>query len=173
LWTRSGYSCNQPLPGQNALSLADVRRAFREVDFARPTLSSQPQGGWALVNLDTYYAVTWPQEGVGPGQVATVNLLGHTVGIRPKVVEYEYDFGDGQRQRTDDAGGPYPNGHVRHLYRQVGPVTIGVTARYTADFNVDGAGFRPLDDTVPIAGPTRQLQVYEARAQLVPNPGEE
>jgi hypothetical protein len=172
-WTRSGYSCNQPLPGQNALSLADVRRAFREVDFARPTLSSQPQGGWALVNLDTYYAVTWPQEGVGPGQVATVNLLGHTVGIRPKVVEYEYDFGDGQRQRTDDPGGPYPNGHVRHLYRQVGPVTIGVTARYTADFNVDGAGFRPLDDTVPIAGPTRQLQVYEARAQLVPNPGEE
>ena len=172
-WVRTGYSCNQPLPGQAALSLADVRRAFREVDFARPTLSSQPQGGWALVNLDTYYAVTWPQQGVGPGQVATVHLLGHTVGIRPKVVEYEYDFGDGQEQRTDDPGGPYPGGNVRHLYEQVGPVTVGVTARYSADFSVDGSGFRALDETVPIAGPTRELQVYEARAQLIPNPGEQ
>jgi hypothetical protein len=171
-WVRSGYSCNQPLPGQAGPSLVDVRRAFREVDFARPRLASQPQGGWALVNLDTYYAVSWPGEGVAPGEVATVNLLGHTVVIRPKVVEYEYDFGDGEVRRTPDAGGPYPDGNVRHLYRRVGPVTVGVTARYSADFSVDGSGFRALDDTVRIAGPTRELQVYQARAQLVPNPGE-
>jgi hypothetical protein len=136
-------------------------------------LASQPQGGWALVNLDTYYAVSWPEEGVAPGQVATVTLLGHTVAIRPKVVEYEYDFGDGQVRRTSDAGGPYPDGNVRHLYRRVGPVTVGVTALYSADFSVDGSGFRALDDTVRIAGPTRELRVYEARAQLVPNPGEQ
>ena len=172
-WVRTGYSCNQLLPGQSGPSLADVRRAFREVDFARPRLASQPQGGWALVNLDTYYAVSWPEEGVAPGQVANVTLLGHTVAIRPKVVEYEYDFGDGRVRRTSDAGGPYPDGNVRHLYRRVGPVTVGVTARYSADFSVDGSGFRALDDTVRIAGPTRELQVYEARAQLVPNPGEE
>jgi hypothetical protein len=153
--------------------LADVRRAFREVDFAKPRLASQPQGGWALVNLDTYYGVSWPAEGVAPGQVARVRLLGHEVGIRPKIVEYEYDFGDGQRQRTADPGGPYPDGNVRHLYEQVGPVTIGVTAVYTADFSVDGGGFRALDDTVRIAGPTHTLQVYQARAQLVPNPGEQ
>ena len=173
VWVKVGHSCNQPLPGQAGPSLADVRRAFREVDFARPRLASQPQGGWALVNLDTYYAVSWPEEGVAPGQVATVRLLGHTVAIRPKVVEYEYDFGDGRVRRTSDAGGPYPDGNVRHLYRRVGPVTVGVTARYSADFSVDGSGFRALDDTVRIAGPTRELQVYEARARLVPNPGEE
>ena len=46
-------------------------------------------------------------------------------------------------------------------------------ARPASDFSVDGSGFRALDDTVPIAGPTRDLQVYQARAQLVPNPGEQ
>jgi hypothetical protein len=126
-----------------------------------------------LVNLDTYYGVTWPVEGVGPGQVATVRLLGHEVAIRPRVTVYEYDFGDGQTRRTADPGGPYPNGQVRHLYQQVGPVTVGVAATYTADFSVDGGGFRGLDDTVRIAGPTRTLQVFQARAQLVPNPGEQ
>jgi hypothetical protein len=126
-----------------------------------------------LVNLDTYYGVAWPVEGVAPGQVATVTLLGHTVRIRPKVVEYEYDFGDGQRERTADPGGPYPGGNVRHLYQRVGPVMVGVAATYTADFSVDGGAFRGLDDTVRIAGPTRTLQVLQARAQLVPNPGEQ
>jgi hypothetical protein len=172
-WVRVGDSCDQPLPGPAGLSLADVRRAFRQVAFAKPRLASQPQGGWALVNLDTYYGVAWPAVGVRPGQVATVRLLGHEVGIRPKIVEFEYDFGDGQRQRTVDPGGPYPDGNVRHLYEQVGPVTIGVAAVYTADFSVDGGGFRGLDDTVRIAGPTRTLQVYQARAELVPNPGEQ
>jgi len=153
--------------------LAEVRRAFREVDFARPRLASQPQGGWALVNLDTYYGVSWPAAGVAPGQVATVRLLGHVVGIRPKIVAFDYDFGDGHHERTADPGGPYPDGDVRHLYGAVGPVTIGVAAVYSADFSVDGGGFRALDDTVRIAGPTRTLRVYQARAQLVPNPGEQ
>jgi hypothetical protein len=172
-WVRTGYSCNQPLPGRAGPSLAEVRRAFREVDFARPRLASQPQGGWALVNLDTYYGVSWPAEGVAPGQGGTVRLVGQGAGIRPGGVEYACGFGDGQRQRTADPGGPYPDGNVRHLYQTVGPVTVGVAATYTADFSVDGGGFRALDDTVRIAGPTRTLQVYQARAQLVPNPGEQ
>jgi hypothetical protein len=171
-WVRVGESCNQKLP-DNDLSLADVRRAFREVDFAKPRLLSQPHGGWALVNLDTYYAVAWPAVGVAPEQVVTVRLLGHRVAIRPKVVTYEYSFGDGERQRTDDPGGPYPDGKVRHLYRSTGDVRVQVTARYSADFSVDGGDFRGLDDTVDIAGPSRTLHVYQARAQLVPDDGEE
>lgn len=171
-WRNIGYSCNQKLP-DDGLSLADVRRAFREVDFAKPRLLSQPHGGWALVNLDTYYAVAWPAVGVAPTQVATVQLLGHRVAIRPKVVTYEYDFGDGDGERTDDPGGPYPDGKVRHLYRSTGDVRVQVTAQYSADFSVDGGDFRGLDDSVDIAGPSRTLHVYQARAQLVPDDGEE
>jgi hypothetical protein len=156
------------LPKDAGLSLAQVRRALREVDFAKPGLHSQPEGGWALVNLDTYYAVQWPARGVAPGQVARVRLLGHQVAIRPTVVTYLYDFGDGARQRTADAGGTYPAGKVTHLYQRAGEVTVGVTARYSADFSVDGGAFRPLDDTVDIAGPTRTITVYQTRAQLIP-----
>lgn len=171
-WVRSGYSCDESLP-TGGMTLADVRRAFREVQFARPRLASQPEGGWALVNLDTYYAVVWPGQGVGPQEVATVHLLGHEVAIRPRVVEYVYDFGDGHAERTPDPGGPYPSGRVRHLYERVGEVEIAVTARYSADFSVDGAAFRTLADTVDITGPARSLTVYQARAQLIPNPGDE
>jgi hypothetical protein len=171
-WQQVGYSCKQPLPDDSGPSLADVRRAFRQIDFAKPGVHSQPEGDWALVNLETYYAVQWPKQGVRPREVATVHLLGHEVAIRPKVVEYVYDFGDGDRRRTADAGGPYPSGKVTHLYERTGEVRIGVAARYSADFSVDGGAFRALDDTVDIAGPARTLTVYEARAELVPNPGE-
>ena len=171
-WVRVGESCRRPLPKVAGLSLAQVRRAFREVGFARPGVSSEPVGGWALVNLDTYVAVAWPRVGVRPGQVATVHLLGHVVGIRPKVVQYTYVFGDGHSLVSDDAGGRYPWGRVRHRYARTGEVRIGVSARYSADFSVDGGPFRGLDDTVEIAGPTRVLTVYQARAELVPNPDE-
>jgi hypothetical protein len=152
--------------------MGQVRRAFREVVFARPGVSSEPVGGWALVNLDTYYAVVWPRAGVGPGEVARVRLLGHVVGIRPRVVQYRYVFGDGDSLGTVDAGGRYPWGRVRHRYQQTGRVRVGVSARYSADFSVDGGPFRGLDETVEVAGPTRVLTVYQARAELVPNPDE-
>ncbi len=171
-WVRVGVSCNQKLPA-GGLSLVDVRRAFRQVDFARPVLLSQPQGGWSLVNLDTYYVVGWSKAGVRAGKQVAVRLLGHRVVIRPKVVRYVYDFGDGQGESTTDPGAPYPDGQVRHRYQRVGPARVGVVARYSADFSVDGGVFRGLDDTVDIASPTRVLQVYEARATLIPNPGEE
>ncbi len=171
-WARAGQVCNKPLPRQG-LSLADVRRAFRQVAFARPLLASQPQGAWTLVNLDTYYLVQWPKAGVRPGQVVTVRLLGHRVKIRPRIDTYLYDYGDGQTLRTTDPGAPYPNGRITHAYQHTGDVRVAVTARYTADFAIDHGPYRALDDTVDITSPTRTITIYEARAHLIPNPGEE
>ncbi|HET8613896.1 MAG TPA: hypothetical protein VFL94_00120, partial [Actinomycetales bacterium] len=59
-------------------------------------------------------------------------------------------------------------GKVTHLYQHPGQVRISVTARYSADFSVDGGAFRALDDTVDITGPASTLTVYQARAQLIP-----
>jgi hypothetical protein len=39
-WVRVGYACDRPLPMDRGLSLADIRRAFRQVHFAKPVLSS-------------------------------------------------------------------------------------------------------------------------------------
>jgi hypothetical protein len=170
-WVRVGYTCEAGTTAAGP-SLADVRRAFRHVPFAKPRLTVQPDG-WTLVNLDTYYAITWSSRGVRPREVTTVQLLGHEVAIRPKIVRYEYHFGDSSTQRSSDPGGPYPEGIVRHRYQARGNLTIHATARYTADFSVDGGGFQGLDDTIDIPGPSRPLQVYEARAQLVPDTGTE
>jgi hypothetical protein len=143
------------------------------VDFAQPQLYSQPGGAWSLVNLDTYFMVVWTAHGVRPGTVSTVRLLGHRVAIRPRVLTYLYDYGDGETLRTADPGDTYPAGRVRHAYRADGAVRVRVTARYTADFAIDSGPFRALDDTLDITGPTRTLGIYQARAHLIPNPGED
>ncbi len=169
-WVQVGYSCSQKLPKQPGMSMADVRRAFRQVDFAKPRLASQPGGGWTLVNLDTYYLVQWPKAGVRPGQVVTVRLLGHRVKIRPRIDTYLYDYGDGQTLRTTDPGAPYPNGRITHAYQHTGDVRVAVTARYTADFAIDHGPYRALDDTIDLTSPTRTITIYEARAHLIPNP---
>jgi hypothetical protein len=127
----------------------------------------QPVGGRTLVNFENYYRVTWPRAGVGPGEVATVTLLGRQVRIRPAVEAYTYFFGDGSAAGpTTDAGGVYPRGRIRHTYFRSGAVGVRIRAIYTGDFSVDGGAWDSVDDTVTITGPATGLRVLEARNQL-------
>jgi len=144
-----------------------VQRAFREVDFARPSVAMQPVGNQTLVNLETFYRVGWPQSGVAPQEIATVMLLGRSVRIRPSVRSFTYSFGDGSGLGpTSDAGGVYPAGGVRHTYSSAGSVPVVVRAVYTGDFSVDGGAWEPVDESVTIAGPPTALRVREATNRL-------
>ena len=144
-----------------------IQRAFRDVAFARPLVGIQPVGNQTLVNLETFYKVRWPRAGVGPGEVATVMLLGRRVRIRPSVRSFTYVFGDGSRAGpTADAGGVYPAGRIRHTYLSAGSVPVVVRASYTGDFSVDGGAWEPVDDSVTITGPTTGLRVREATNRL-------
>jgi len=144
-----------------------VQRAFRELDFARPQVAIQPEGNQTLVNLETFYRVRWPQAGVAPRELATVNLLGRSVRIRPAVRSYDYAFGDGSRSgATSDAGGVYPTGGIRHTYISAATVPVSVRATYTGDFSVDGGAWEPVDETVVINGPPTGVRVREAVNRL-------
>ena len=172
-WVRTGQSCNVPAAAVAAaaarpvLTLAAIRQAFREVQFAKPIVRIQPEGNVTLVNLPTYYRVQWPDQGVQPQEVATVQLLGRSVRIRPLGRSFVYDFGDGRHAGpTDDAGGTYPDGGVRHTYDQPGAAGVSVEATYGGEFSVDDGPWQQVGDTVQIAGPPTGLQVREARARL-------
>ena len=149
------------------LTVAAVRAAFRQVQFAEPVVHVQPEGNVTLVNLPTYYEVLWPTAGVEPEETASVQLLGRSVRIRPLTESFVYRFGDGASLGpTPDAGGSYPDGTVRHTYDAPARAAVSVEARYGGEFSVDGGPWQQVGDTVVIPGPATGVQVREARARL-------
>lgn len=148
------------------MTQALIRRAFARLPFAQPYPHIQPEGNLTLVNLPTFYQVTWPGRGRTPGQTAQVALLGRDVRFRLQA-RYSYAFGDGQRTGpTTDAGGTYPDGGVRHTYVRTGTMPVQITADYTADFSLDGTTWTPVGLTVPVTGRAVDLVVRQARNRL-------
>ncbi len=172
-WVRTGQTCD---PGaavaaaaqRPVLTRALIQEAFARLVFSKPRLVVQPKGGTTLVNLPTYFEVTWPQAGVEPTEVASVTLLGRTVQIRPKVATYDYAFGDGGSMGpTASRGGPYPSGDVVHAYLQPVSTHARATARYSGDYSLDGGDtWGDVGLVVPVQGPDSPVMVLEGRARL-------
>jgi hypothetical protein len=84
-WRFNGESCSlAALPAAPAPpavpSLAQIREAFANLPFAKPTVSIQPVGGKTLVNLPTFYEVKWDGSGLEPGSIsAPVQMFSWTV----------------------------------------------------------------------------------------------
>ena len=168
-WERAGWTCfPQLVPGaKNTLTMNDILSAFHDTPFAKPTASIQPVGLKTLVNLPTYYAAAYPTTGFEPGEVDSTIILGFRVDIRPRATSYTYTFGDASTLGpTDDPGGPYPNGSIRHTYTRPGTYPVRIDTEYTGQFRVNGGQWIDIPDTVTIQGTTSQLQVLEAVTRL-------
>ena len=173
-WALTGRSCNIPASvvtaalARPALTVAAIREAFRQVDFALPAVNVQPEGNVTLVNLPTYFEVQWPELGVQPREIAEVQLLGRNVQIRPVGKSFVYRFGDGdQLGPTSDVGGPYPDGKVRHTYtRPAKSAMVSVVATYGGEFSVDEGPWQEVGETITINGPAEGVRILEARARL-------
>ena len=137
-------------------------RAFRELPLYRGAIRTDP-ATFTLVNLETYF---WCGDAAGRGCTdigegeRTVTLLGQQVRIRPRIVDYAWDFGDGTTQRIT-------SGKAAHTYRHADPARITVTLTWTADYALAGAGFQPVGDTTTTTSPPRVLPVREAQAIIV------
>ena len=135
---------------------AEVLAAFRELGLYRGAVRSDPERV-SFVNLETYF---WCGEGgatcaaLGEGE-RTVTLLGQAVRIRPRIVGYEWRFGDGSSQRA-------AAGRVAHTYGRAGAMAVEVTLTWTADYAVGGGGFRAIGGTTTTTSPVRLLPVQEA-----------
>lgn len=176
-WQRISYSCNLSRKAVEAVAgpgvtRAMIQRAFRELPFTRPAVRIQPEGDVTLVNLPTFYRVTWPTAGYAPGEVATVTLLGRTVRIKPAAKSYTYSFGDGATQGpTADPGGTYPDGGIRHTYVRHGVAPVTARATFSGQYSLDGSTWQDIDVTVPITGPATMVRIREARARLEASAG--
>lgn len=132
-----------------------VLAAFREVGLYRGAVRSDPERV-SFVNLETYF---WCGDGeatcaaLGEGE-RTVTLLGQAVRIRPRIVGYEWRFGDRSSQRVTA-------GRVAHIYGRAGAMPVSVTLTWTADYAVGGGGFRAIGGTTTTSSPVRVLPVQE------------
>lgn len=81
-----------------------------------------------------------------------------------------WNFGDGERLRTADPGGRYPDRSVAHAYRRPAVVTVRVEATWRATVRVGPLG--PFDVPEPVRQEAAvRLAVGEGRAVLVPGTG--
>lgn len=170
-WSSWGLTCfPQLLPGNNLPTVAQIQQAFREINFTKATVKVQPVGNVTLVNLPTYFEATWPEAGIGPGEVDSSTLLGFRVEIRAKGNRLQYVYGDGDASEpTTSLGGPYPDGDIQHTYDRKGTMATRVDTVYGGEFRIEGGQWMTIPGTVTVEGTPVTLEVREAKARLYGN----
>ncbi|SFJ63359.1 hypothetical protein SAMN05216467_0266 [Cellulomonas sp. KH9] len=135
---------------------------FRRLPLPAPTLTLQPDRGWALVNIETIVSTD-------PAPVTLrTDLLGIGVTVEATPRRWAYDFGDGHTLTTSSPGRPYPDHDVFHEYEQPGTTTITLTAEWTGRYQVDGSPlWRDVDGVASTTAATAPFTVEERTSRLV------
>ena len=170
-WQPRGITCFPELvPGAGpVLTMAMIREAFHDTDFAVPTVNIQPEGDVTLVNLPTYFEVEFPDEGFGPDEVDTpdpARLLGHHIEVRPRLKSVIYHLGNRTIGPTENLGGRYPTGDIIATYTEAGAVDVHADIVYTGQFRTGGSDWFDIPGEVDLRGSTVTLDVREAHARL-------
>jgi len=174
MWQTVGTTC---LPSQvpgvgQKLTLAMIRDAFHDTDFAVPTVNIQPEGDVTLVNLPTFFEVKFPEAGFGPGEVDRpdpARLLGYRIEVRPMLKSITYRLGTETVGPTKSRGGPHPNGDIRVTYRQPGTHQVRADIVYSGQFRVSGSQWFDIPGDVALQGTPVALTVREATSRLYTN----
>ncbi|MBV9293306.1 MAG: hypothetical protein JO222_12710 [Frankiales bacterium] len=145
----------------------DVQNYLKDVVPPDLVLTTQPPRG-ALAGLPAYFMVRPPSR-LRPRALGS-GLVRERITIRP--AHYDWSWGDGSPDLvTDDAGAPYPQGHVTHIYADAGDIRGSLTTQWAATYTVtaDGRTFGPFPatgGTVPHTQ-TFALTVDTAHSHLV------
>jgi hypothetical protein len=151
------------------IAAADVARYLHDVHPPDLVMQTQPPRS-AIAGLATYFMVRPPTD-LQPTTLATNDQgIVETITIAP--LHYTWSWGDGSDDlTTDDAGAPYPDGHVTHTYSTGGHVHGSVTAQWGASYTITVAGqtFGPYDATGGVVphSQTFDLPIATAHSHLV------
>ena len=169
-WAQIGITCLPDLvPGATGLTVAMIRDAFHDTDFAVPTVNIQPEGDVTLVHLPTYFEVKFPARGFGPNEVDTpdpARLLGYRIEVRPVLKSVTYHLGETTIGPTTSLGGPHPSGDIRATYPRPGEYQVRADITYTGQFRVGGSQWFDIPGQVDLQGTPVVLTVREAKARL-------
>ena len=129
-----------PAPAPIVLTSHDVATLI--VDGSGVTL--QPPTGTILLHMPLI-AYTNPTT-----RTLTTSVGGTSVDVEVTPATYTWNWGDGTTFSTTDAGQPYPNQSVTHLYAATADnVTVTLTTTWTARFKPTGAtDWQPVDGYV-------------------------
>jgi hypothetical protein len=171
IWSPRGITCFPELvPGAGRpLTMAMIRDAFHDTDFAVPTVNIQPEGDVTLVNLPTFFEVKFPAAGYGPNEVDTpdpARLLGYHIEVRPRLKSITYHLGATTIGPTTSLGGPHPSGDIRATYTRPGSHQVRADIVYTGQFRVGGSQWFDIPGDVDLQGTPVTLTVREATSRL-------
>lgn len=140
-----------------------VIRAFATLDWPSSDLIVQPPDGKTLVNLETNFYTDNTKATDIP-----VKLIRSDVVVTAYPIAYRWHFGDGTTVTTESPGAPYPDLDVAHVYRKTDEVLVSVDTQYgDASFTVNGGPAESIPSTIWITGAEQELEIVEARPQLV------
>jgi len=130
-----------------AVVLRDAVRTAVTGQLPRPELRIAP--GFALAGLETYLD-TGTLHGLAYDRSIPVVIGPFVYDVQVSATgETTVDWGDGTPPITYDVpGGPYPDGQIRHTYRDASTVTVTVTDTWVIDFRATTASGAVLTDTV-------------------------
>ena len=141
---------------------SDVVKEFRRLSWPRSRVVVRPPGGRTLVNLATIFFTS--NSSVSS---RTVSLADRSVLIEATPVKYAWSFGDGESAVTSSPGHAYPDQDVTHVYGATGRVEAAVATTYRGRYRIGNRDWVDIEETLTVAGPEVELNIVEARPQLV------
>jgi hypothetical protein len=139
-----------------------VRTGFAHLPLLESQVEADP-GPTTIVNIDTAFSA-----GIAKAQTFDPVLLGVTVHVTAKPVEWQWTWGDGQTSTTTTPGVP-KQPVVTHKYVRVTDAPVTVVVKYVGTFSV-GADPTQFDIVQPAFSPPSApvtVRVREARSELV------
>ena len=144
---------------------AMITTEFQSLHLTPPPISYQPEGDWALVNMDF---IVFTDAGA---QEMDTTILGAPVTIRATPVSYSWDFGDGSGPLvTSDQGSPYPNQTLAHVYSSASDgVVVTLTTSWQGEFRIGAGAWLPISGFATTSSSTGPIEIVEMDVNLVPN----
>lgn len=144
---------------------AAILTAFQTLPVAGSPITYQPEGDWALVNMDFIVYTDTATQNLG------TTILGVPVTFELTPTHWTWDFGDGTTMPSSSPGAAYPNHTLSHVYSSAHDgVTVSLTTLWSGEFQIGGAGdWYPVDGFVTTTSTTGPIEIVSMDVHLVPN----
>lgn len=136
---------------------------FQTFDIPAPTIRAWPKD-WAVIGKS---AAFWTDAGTS---YIDMTLLTYAVTVKVTPETFYWDFGDSTGGTTSKTGSkPLPGAEptIGHDYQKTGAKTVGMTAKFSGEFSVDGGPWLPIDGFAHVASNEISIDVYRFHRYLV------
>lgn len=134
---------------------------------ASPLVDHMEPNGWIVTGLPTNFYTT------GGAHVVDGTLLGFPAAVRFTPVTWRWSYGDGASLTTSTSGASwaalgtneFDDTATSHVFTRAGNYSIDLSVDYSAEYNLDGQGWAPIDGVVTV--PANRLTATAGDAQTV------